>query len=842
MKLQYHALIGVSLLALSGVAMAQTSPAEAPGAENPAVSSDIIVTARRRDEALQDVPQTVNVVTSDKMQKLNVRTFTDLQGLVPGLTLSGGGSFSTTATVRGVAFNVEASGNNPTIEFYLNDAPISSNFLFQSLFDIGQFELLRGPQGTLRGRASPSGSITVTTRRPVLGEFGGVVNGTATNTDAYKLDAAVNVPIIKDILAVRIAGVLDDNKGQRIRTIRAEDDPTHNPESFAKTQAIRGSVRFEPTDWVALNFMAQVLHQRNGGYTRVQSESLVDGAPQSGRLIRPYDRLAYGDLPSGARQHQETYIWNADFRFSGQKLSYVGTHNFQDLGNLSTSDAADYFAPPGFPVQERTFMDPAGAQAVCAEQGGKAKLTPTNGNYFQCVHSVGKRDSHELRLASETPIAGIFDYVVGALYDRNNTPTYLTQETPLLAAPTVLAAINLTPIVTSGKSTEKSFFGNVTAHFGGLELSGGLRHINYKTTSSVVVGTNTVADSRDNFNTTIYSGSVKYRFNPDLMIYATIGTSWRPGVRVIGDFSAARTARENSFINLPPEKSTSYEAGLRASFLGGRGRFNLSVYQQDFNNYVYRGPGVYYVNQRAVTPTFTIPEVSNFNFVAAVPVRVRGFEAEGSFRITPRWSVDANVSYADGKITNGTIACTDLNGDGIPDINPTQPTLAQLQAAVGPGQSVSQCSGFSSRANFTPNWNANLQSEAGFALTRSFDGFVRGLLTYTGSNKGDPNSSFDDVGAYTLVNLYAGVRDPDGAWEVSLFAKNAFNNHVILGSSSNFGSGTSTLTTGLTTLTFGPGGTPTGSVSSSFSAPYFPVRVVVPRELGISLRVAFGSR
>src|SRR5690606_6925928 len=121
-------------------------------------------------ESVQDVPQTVNVVTAAQVEKLNIREFQEIATLVPGLTMEKTSAFSSTTTVRGVAFLPEASGNNPSVEFYLNDAAIQSNFLFQSTYDIAQFELQRGPQGTLRGRASPSGSILVRSRRPDMDE------------------------------------------------------------------------------------------------------------------------------------------------------------------------------------------------------------------------------------------------------------------------------------------------------------------------------------------------------------------------------------------------------------------------------------------------------------------------------------------------------------------------------------------------------------------------------------------------------------------------------------------------------------------------------------------------
>ncbi|RJF85893.1 TonB-dependent receptor [Sphingomonas cavernae] len=825
--------ISKSLMLASAGLVSLTSPAVAQGlvetqgteAGNAELTGDIVVTARRREESLQDVPQTVNVVTADQIDKLNIRNFRDIQAVVPGLTLSGTGSFSTSATVRGVAFNPEASGNNATVEFYLNDAPISSNFLFQSMFDVGQLELLRGPQGTLRGRASPSGSITVTTRRPDLGEVGMVANLTATDSDAYKGDFALNLPIIRDMLGVRIAGVYDDNDGNRVHSIKEDGQFSRAP--FRETKAIRATARFEPTDWLSANFMYQTLEQQNLQYGQVQSASFVTGAPSvAPPAIGAFDRLAIEDAGTVGAQNQEIYTWNADLRFVGQVFSYVGSYNSQDFASMGAQDGADYFAPPRFPLVQRQFRDPAGNEAVCAEQGVRTGTIPTNQVYFQCTHGRAMRESHEIRLASEERLAGIFDYVIGGLYDRNKTPSRLTQETPILATPTRVGLINLTPIVRDGNSTEKSGFANVTAHVGdSLELSGGLRYIEYKSFSSIVTGgTRPIPDQTEKFDATIYTASAKYRFNDDFMVYATVGSSWRPGAFAVGDFNLRPTPREQSFFDLPPETSTSYEIGLKASFFDKRGRFNLSLYRQDFDDYVYRGPSVYYVNY-ALQGGVVRPAVASFNFVAGVPARVEGVEAEASFQIMPRWSVAANFSYADGRIRNGLVACTDLNGDGVPDVNAPLPTLAQLQAAVGAGENVSQCE-FSGRATFAPKWNANLQSEAGFTLADWSDGFVRGLLNYTPDNANDPNNSLDDVKGYALLNLYTGARDPDGSWEVSLFAKNVFNTQRILSR------GGAPLSASIRTFT--------GSLN--YVSDYYGISTLAPREFGINLRVALGSR
>lgn len=816
--------LSAGMLLPAGPAAAQAAE---ESAEAPANGNEIVVSARRRDEALQEVPQTINVVTAEQIEKLNLRNFTDIQTLVPGLTLSGGGSFSTSATVRGVAFNPEASGNNATVEFYLNEAPISSNFLFQSSFDVGQFELLRGPQGTLRGRASPSGSITVTTRKPNLQKAGVSFSATATDTHAYKGDFALNVPVIGDVLGVRLAGVIDENQGNQIHSIK--EDGNYTPAPFRKTKGLRASARFEPVDFASFNFMYQTLRSRQVQFSSVESASFVTGNPPVATpVIDPFDRLSLEDSGSRQGQDQQIYVWSGELRFAGQKLSYTGSHNHQDFLSLAASDGADYFGPPRFQLVERTFRDPTGYEAVCSEQSLRANLTPTNQAYFQCTHGSASRNSHEFRLSSDERVLGVFDYVAGFLYDRNITLSRLTQETPLMnSAGTAVSSINLTSIVRDANSTEKSWFGNVIAHIGErAEVSGGLRHINYRNFSSFLQnGNRTIPDRNNTVEATVWSGSAKYRFSEDLMVYGTVGTSWRPGAFAIGDFNLQPTGRERSFFDLPPEKSTSYEIGVKTSFLDKRGRFNVSLYKQDYDNYVYRGNSVYFINY-SLQGGVVRSSVSSFNFVAAVPATVKGVEVEGAFQITPRWSVSSNFSYADGQIKNGTIACNDINADGKPDTNAALPTVAALQAAVGPGENVAQCA-YSGRTLTSPKWSANMQSEYNFPVFDTAGGFVRALVNYTPRNEGDPNNTNDDVSAYALANVYAGIRASDGSWELQAFAKNVFNTRRILSQ------GGAPLSSAIRTTA---GGT------INYVSDYYSVSVNSPREVGISLRLAIGSR
>jgi iron complex outermembrane recepter protein len=855
---------GVSVLSLAAPAFGQADPQQATPAAADVVDdtgelapgNEIIVSARRRQESVQDVPQTVNVVTSAQIDKLNLRSFTEIASVVPGLTLTPGASFGSSATLRGVAFSPEASGNNPTVEFYINDAPISSNFVFQSLFDVGQFEVQRGPQGTLRGRASPSGSIVFNTRRPDLDEAGLVVNGTLTDIHAQKLDVAINVPIIKDVLGVRLAGVDDESQGSgRVFTIKQLTQPQFNPDPLRHTKSLRASVLFEPTDWITAGFMYQTLNTRSKSYAQVQSLCLVTGAacaPTATQpTIRPFDRLSVEDQGGAFVQQHDVYVANVDVRFAGQQLSYVGAYNKQDFNAFGTTDAGDFFSAPAFSIVARPFANPPAAfEPVCSSENRRTKLTPTTGEFYQCTHTIAKRESHELRLASQERVAGIFDYVIGALYDKNggkgplfglDATLNLVQETPIVGFGRIFL-VNATPIVrTGGESTEKSVFGNLTAHIGeNLELSGGLRHIHYKANPNFLAisgGTpNFIAG--DNENKTVYTASAKYQFTPDMMVYANVGSSFRPGPRAIGNFStgpeptrSGPTARELAFSNLPPETSTSYEVGAKTSFFDRRARLNVALYRQDFKNFVFRGPGVTYRTFSLQGPAgaqLAQPGVGGFNFVSPVPVRVNGAELEASYQILERWSLGLNASYADGKIRNGTIACNDFDQNGIPDAVgqfPTPANAAALNAVLPAGQNLSLCPNYNSRASFSSKFSANVQSELGFDVTENMGGFVRGLYNFLGKNVNDPNNGFDDVGAFGLLNLYAGLRDSDGGWEISVFGKNILREREVL----------STTGVPLSTNVQGFAG------STRMNGVYVPVSVTAPREFGITARIAIGS-
>lgn len=807
-------LVGTSFaaLALASTAVQAQDQAAADGAS--AVSEDIIVTARRKDERLQDVPTTINAVTADTIEKLNLREFKDIQAVVPGLQLSSGSNgFSTSATVRGVKFDVETAGL-PAVEFYLNDAPMESNILFAAMYDIGQVEILRGPQGTLRGRASPSGSITITSRKPNLDEVGAYVNGTVNSNSGKNVHGAVNVPIINDVLAVRVAGYYDRNDANRVYSLNS----TANP--FARTESYRASVRFEPTDTITANFTYQSTDRTQRAFNQVASGSYFDRSlPEGPRYIDPFQRQAITDGYRSSSQKFDVLTWNLDWRIGGQKLAYVGGRSVQHIRGVSQYDQANVLTD----LTPRNINDVSGRPPVCGENQAAFGFPVTRADFFQCTNIRQTQDTHELRLFSEERLFGMFNYVIGGLISHVSQYNLINGEsaTGTLANATI-GAQNAT--VRPGRRNEHSVFGNLTAYIGdSTEISGGLRYINYEESSSTTAFISPTfglpIQSVNNKNEKlIYSASVKHNFTDDIMAYGSVGSSWRPGLNLIGNNSVQQSALEKSFINLAPETSTSYELGLKTSWLNRRLTVNVSAFHQDFTNYGYRGSPVWFRNY----PRPNQPQASTFNFGAAVPVKVDGVEVETNFQVTRRWSLGANFSYANGRIKNGLIPCTDLDGNGIPDANPTNVQQGDL-----PATNVSGCR-FSGPANSAPKWNAVLQSEYSAPVTDEVDAYIRGLFNLYPSYTQDPTYSFDNVKNYSQLNLYTGIRSPNGAWEVSLYGKNLLNTQRVLSATNG------PVTTGFAGVNGAPGVT--------YTSDYLEITTTPPREFGLNLRFAFGSR
>ncbi len=498
-------LIATSLVAAAGAGGSQLGLAQT----EQLVLEEVIVSARRRSENLQDVPISVNVVGADQLRDLNIRQFDELQGVVAGFTVEPD-SIAPSATLRGVRFD-SFSGVTPSVATYLNDAPVSQLTLTQAVFDIGQFEVLRGPQGTIQGLSAPSGAISARTQRPEFNDFSGHIDLTATDTNAYSVRGGVTIPLIDDMLAVRVAGSWEENELSQFKSVTGE-------KSDYEHEAFRGSLRFEPTDNLQFNLMYQEIKPQRYEWFQVESASLADPSqPASDVVIRAGERKAVSDVAEQVDGAYETLVFEAAGQFFGQDLKYI--YSDQDVTTLRTSPNDIGNAVSGQPWDNFPDMQ----------------------NGAQGLNSFITYESHELRLSSIEPLFGFMDYSMGYFTieqvsdNRVNNQSYVAVFLPPgVAGPfavPVAGLIATTPIVSASADDEESWFANLTFHLSeATELSVGMRDITYEQEGSLSVSGRVINASQLEDDETIFSASLKHNFSDDLMAYASYGESWRKGV------------------------------------------------------------------------------------------------------------------------------------------------------------------------------------------------------------------------------------------------------------------------------------------------------------------------
>ncbi|WP_375287109.1 TonB-dependent receptor [Sphingomonas sp.] len=805
-------------------AAVQVDPAEA--SDDVITSGDIVVTARRKNETLQNVPQTVTAITSAAVQEYNIRRGDEITAVVPGLSLSGGSEGTqTSASIRGVSVDA-FSGASPTLDFYLNETPINADTLFSVLYDLGQIEVLRGPQGTNRGRTAPSGAITVSTRRADLDSVGGYVSALGSSRGGINGQGAINIPLITDRLALRIAGIVDRDRGNQVRSVfRA-------PNSDRLTTSGRVSLAFEPVDAVSLNVAYQRNHEDRTSYISVEGTGALGGpglppAGYNGPVVDASDRRSLQGAPSVLTRNADLLTGTATVRLPLHTLTYVGGYQETSTDSQQNLDIGNLIV---------------------------------DGDSFQFLKGTSKQETHEVRLASDQWNPYI-DYVVGFYAASSSGTSDVQQVASFLPgafgnpaiSPVIPGNFNpryQLPVLVDGdnKGSEFSIFGTLTGHIGEkIELSVGGRLIRNKTDNvlSVFLGSGTTAvalpvpcalagfgstypgycdiniaarptptsvqRNKQRNTPAVYNASLSYRPNANLTLYATVGSSWRQGPAVGGIANATNDPVLTALQFLNPERSTSYEAGAKTSLFGGRARVNIAVFRQDFDGFIYRGRETPYLGNNGA-----LQQVQTTAFTSNADARVTGFDLDTSFRPTQNWNIGVTVSYADGKLKDAPIPCRDANFDGVPDAG--TPTVADFVAA---GTPVALCNS-SLPTSRDAKWSATGQTEYFITTGGGSEAYLRGLLSYKPRN---PNQDLNfTVGAYALLNLYAGLRSPDNRWDVGLFAKNLTDTGRKL------------------TRNFAPAEPLGGSLAILGNPGYYQTSYTLPREIGVTVRFAFGSR
>ena len=257
---------------VSILALAAATPAGAPAGAGPApppagvgsTEEEILVTAQRRAQLLQDVPISVSAFSGEQLERQQIENASDLQLSLPNVTFTKTNFTSSSFTIRGVGDLCVGFSCDTATAIHVNDMPLTSTRLFETeYFDLERVEVLRGPQGTLFGRNATSGVVNFITARPNLTAFEASASAEYGNYDSVRLNGMVNVPL-GDAIGVRLAGYFVDRDGftENLAGGRVDDR-----ELFA----LRGTIRLQPTDSTTLDLIGYYFRESDNR-SRIQKQ------------------------------------------------------------------------------------------------------------------------------------------------------------------------------------------------------------------------------------------------------------------------------------------------------------------------------------------------------------------------------------------------------------------------------------------------------------------------------------------------------------------------------------------------------------------------------------------
>ena len=229
------------------------------------VIEEVVVTAQKRTESVQDVPISVSAFDGAALDARQIDTFGDLQFNVPNVSFAKGNFTGNNFQIRGIGTLLTATSGDSGVAMHVNDVYLQSPRLFETeYYDMEQVEILRGPQGTLFGRNSTGGAVNLKTAKPVLGETSASAEVQAGNYQHRRAKGHVNLPLGRDV-AVRLAGIYVDRDGYSDNVVTGND--IDDREQFS----VRGSLRWELSESTVLDVMGSYFDE-DSSRTRSQKQ------------------------------------------------------------------------------------------------------------------------------------------------------------------------------------------------------------------------------------------------------------------------------------------------------------------------------------------------------------------------------------------------------------------------------------------------------------------------------------------------------------------------------------------------------------------------------------------
>ncbi len=573
--------------ALAAIGASPVMAQETAGSEGPAAAvEDIVVTAQRREQRLQDVPLAVSAFSMESLEDGKVESLLNLDGKVPNVVLAPVGAypFASAFYIRGLGYADVESSFEPSVGVELDGVYLSRNVgAVQDFFDIGGVTILRGPQGTLYGRNTIGGVVSVQSRRPSF-DFGARAQATFGSNGRQELRAGVEGALIEDKLAGKFSFLTKTYDGY-IKNYDGRDMGAQDVTSM------RGALLWTPTASFDATLIVDYTKDKGTG-TAFENASLPS-------MVLP----GFGEP---ADTDGDPF------------LSHIGDDIFSDLEALGVTLNANWDLGP---VKLTSIT---GYRKTDTEVLSDFDGTPTP---FMTVHRDETHDqfSQELRLASNTD--GPLTYVVGAYYMTQEYDIATGQFGTVFGSPTAGSTI-----YTQQKADSWAVFGQADYEvLPGLTVTAGGRYSKEEKTFTTqplfYPNAETFEASFDDFSPKV---GVSYKWSDTLMTYAQYSRGFRAG---------GFNGRAGSFLAVGPydsETVDSYEVGVKSDLFDRRLRLNAAVFTSDYQDMQQ--------SVQQLIPGTLINQTLVANVGAAT---ISGFEAEATALLTDVFTISASVGYLD---------------------------------------------------------------------------------------------------------------------------------------------------------------------------------------------------
>lgn len=742
-------------LALPAAAAAQNSPPQAAAAPERAIG-DIIITATKTTQSLQDVPISVQAFDTQALSNLQVQSFNDYVRFLPSVTYQTAGPGSAKVYFRGVSSgeNANHSTSQPTVGIYLDEQPVTtiSGAVDVHIYDLARVEALAGPQGTLFGSSSMAGTIRLITNRPDPSAFSASVdaevNTVADGGIGGVLEGYVNVPF-SDRIALRAVGWYKKDAGYIDNVLQTRVYPTSGIEAttapFVKkdyndVETIGGRLALGielDDDWTitpSLMGQKQKTHGFFGEETGLEKRQVAQYNPEWSK-----------DDWFQAALTVEGKIGNWDLVYSG---------GYMKRKTPSDSDYSDY----------AYFYDSLfGSGAYIYDNAGNI-ISP---NQYVQSRPRYSRQSHELRVTSpqDKPVRAL----VGLFYQRQQNDIEENYVIDNIADSITVTGTDSNIWFTKQRRIDRDYaaFGelawDITEQ---LTLTGGARIYKYKNSLIGFFGYSAGFSSRTGESqcfgppevdgspctnldrTTSDTGwlpkiNLTYKINDDALVYATFSRGFRPG----------GVNRRGGLEPYMSDKLDNYEIGWKTSWADNTVRFNGAIYQLKWTDIQFSALG-----ENGLTV------VTN-----AGDGRIRGFELDLTWAPVTGLTLSASGSFNDAKLTTDFCAFANPSHDcSIPGPPTEDEPDGQENFILAPS---------GTRLPDTPRFKGNLVGRYQFAAGADLDAHVQGAVVYEGERNGDLRVGTRDIvgdfPSYTTVDISAGLQKD--LWSMELYATNLFD-------------------------------------------------------------------